>query len=52
MLILDNPLVWQLEGGAVDLNDVLQNVTQFAIRAEYGVGKDNSGLDNVQLLNR
>lgn len=42
--------VWVLHGGAANLNDVLSNVTDFQIRAEYGVGRDYSGLDNVELL--
>ena len=41
---------WILGGGATSLNDVLVDVTDFQIRAEYGVNKDESGLDNVELV--
>lgn len=40
---------WVLGGGATNLTDVLTNVTDFQVRAEYGVGGDTSGLDNVML---
>ena len=40
---------WILGGGAQHLTDVLTNVTDFQVRAEYGVGDDTSGLDNVYL---
>ncbi len=43
---------WILGGGATSLNDVLSNVTDFQIRAEYGDGSDKSGLDNVRLVPR
>jgi len=41
---------WTFHGGATSLNDILANVTDFRIRAEYGVGEDESGLDNVELV--
>ncbi|MCP5373485.1 MAG: hypothetical protein H6907_17285 [Hyphomicrobiales bacterium] len=39
---------WTLGGGAGSLADVLANVTEFRIRAEYGEGRDRSGLGNVR----
>ena len=39
---------WTLEGGADSLLDVLINVTEFHIRAEYGDGVDRSALANVK----
>lgn len=41
---------WVLGGGASSLDAVLSNVTDFQIRAEYGVGADSSGLDSVELF--
>lgn len=41
---------WDLRGGATILDDILSNVTEFQIRAEYGNGVDSSGLDNVELF--
>jgi tetratricopeptide (TPR) repeat protein len=41
---------WKFMGGATNLDDVLMNVTDFRIRAEYGVGADECGLDNVQII--
>jgi hypothetical protein len=41
---------WVFGGGATTLSDILINVTDLQIRAEYGVGMDQSGLDNVELL--
>ena len=38
---------WVYEGGATDLSQILQNVTGFQIRAEYGDGTDHSALANV-----
>ena len=40
---------WTLNG-ATSLDNVLKNVTDFQIRAEYGVGEDVCGLDNVELV--
>lgn len=40
---------WLLGGGATSLDEVLRRVTSFQIRAEYGMGTDSSGLDNVRL---
>ena len=40
---------WILGGGATSLEDVLRRVTSFQVRAEYAMGKDASGLDNVRL---
>jgi Laminin B (Domain IV) len=42
---------WKLSGGAGSLQDVLDNVTEFRIRAEYGSGTDFSSLRNVVLTN-
>ncbi len=33
----------------MNIDDVFANVTDFQIRAEYGVHVDYSGLDNVML---
>ena len=41
---------WNYGGGATNLDDVLKNVTDFRIRGEYGVGKDECGLDGVKLI--
>jgi len=41
---------WTLGGGTTNLSEVLSNVTDFQIRAEFGVGADESSLDNVKLL--
>jgi hypothetical protein len=38
---------WVLKGGAKSIADVLQNVTVFQIRAEYGMGADQSAIRNV-----
>lgn len=46
---LDESEAWTLGGGATSLEEVLFNVTDFQIRAEYGVGDDETGLDNVAL---
>ncbi len=40
---------WTLGGGATSFLDILTNVTEFQIRAEYGAGNDSSSLDNVSL---
>ena len=37
-------------GGALCLEDVLSSVAEFRVRAEYGVGDDRCGLDNVRLV--
>jgi len=37
-------------GGATNLADVLKNVTDLQIWAEFGVGGDKSGLDNIELV--
>ncbi len=43
--------LWTLGIGTMRLEDVLANVTDFQIRAEYGKDRpDSSGLDNVMLL--
>jgi Invasin, domain 3 len=49
-VLLDNPANWVLGGGAASLAEVLSHVTSFQIRAEYGVGADQSGLDSVELF--
>ena len=41
---------WQLSGGATTLQDVLEKVTGFRIRAEYGVGSDESALRGVLVV--
>jgi hypothetical protein len=41
---------WKFSGGAASLDDVMMNVTDFRIRAEYGVGADECGLDNVRVV--
>lgn len=41
---------WTLGGGAVTLGDVLAEVTSLRIRAEYGVGRDRSGLRRVEVV--
>jgi hypothetical protein len=41
---------WTLGGGATSIADVLSNVTAFHVRGEYGVGGDDAGLDDVQLV--
>lgn len=40
---------WIFSGGATLLSDILERVTSFQIRAEYGSGADVSGLDNVRV---
>jgi RHS repeat-associated protein len=45
----DPARVWTFGGGAASLDEVLQNVTAFHVRAEYGVGNTYAGLDNVEL---
>ena len=40
---------WRLSGGARTLGDVLANVTDLRIRAEYGAGTDYSALRRVSL---
>lgn len=47
MVVLEESEDWTLGGGAATLEEVLANVTDFQIRAEYGVGSDETGLDNV-----
>lgn len=48
---LTNSDQWTLAGGATSLADLLVNVTDLQIRAEYGGGgrPDSSGLDNIVL---
>lgn len=41
---------WVFGAGTMRLEDVLSNVTDFRIRAEYGRDTDFSGLDNVFLV--
>ncbi len=50
VLLIDDKQ-WDLDG-TDDLNNILSNVTDFHIRAEYGAGSgaDHSGLDNVRLI--
>ncbi len=40
---------WRLSGGARTLNDVLRNVTEFKIRAEFGIGEDYTTIRNIHL---
>jgi hypothetical protein len=51
VIALTNGDQWMFGGGATSLADLLPNVTDFQIRAEYGAGgrSDYSGLDNVVL---
>lgn len=41
---------WQISGGAERLGDILNNITGFRIRAEYGVGSDVSALRGVVVI--
>lgn len=41
---------WSLSDGAQDLSDVLDDVTAFHIRAEYGVGRDRAALRGVEIV--
>ena len=43
---------WTLGGGATSLAEVLSSITDFQIRAEFGIGTDKSSLDNVKLVHR
>jgi hypothetical protein len=52
LIALDDDGQWTFGGGATCLTDVLANVTDFRIRGEYGVKKDQCGLDNVRLFGR
>ncbi len=45
-----NESKWELLGSATTLADVLADVTSLEIRAEYGFGEDETGLDNVALI--
>jgi len=45
---LNDESAWEVDDGSA-LSSVLQNVTELRIRAEYGVGADNGGLDDVSL---
>lgn len=47
---LDGTENWTFGGGATSLQEVLNNVTDFQLRAEYGVGVDHTGLDNVEIF--
>ena len=40
---------WTLEGGAKSIEEILSNVTEFRIRAEYGSDDDFSILRNVKI---
>lgn len=46
---LDDSEAWILGEDVTALEEVLANVTDFQIRAEYGVGGDETGLDNVEI---
>ncbi|RRO11891.1 laminin B domain-containing protein [Flavobacteriaceae bacterium 14752] len=46
-----NAVGWRFSGGAYNMRDVLSNITDFRIRAEYGAGVDHAELRNV-VLNR
>lgn len=39
---------WKLWGGATSIAEILKNVTNFKIRAEYGNGVDQTALRNVE----
>ena len=41
---------WVFGGGATRLEEVLVNITDFQIRAEFGQDEDVSGLDNVFIV--
>ncbi len=43
---------WTLSDGAQSMSDILGNVTDLRIRAEYGAGTDHSSLRNVRLETR
>ncbi len=45
----DDDQLWVLGNGTRSLEDVLSRVTAFHIRAEYGKGNDESGIDNIEL---
>jgi hypothetical protein len=47
---LDDPSRWRLGGGAQSLADVLNDVTAFAVRAEYLVGHADAGMASVEAL--
>lgn len=49
---LDDDDGWEFGGGATSLEEVLQNVTRFEIRAEYIIGRVKVGLDQVKLIAR
>lgn len=45
------PIGWQIDG-ASSLEDILVDVQMIQIRAEYGVGVDYTGLDDVAMVHR
>ena len=47
--LTDPAVQWILGGGAGSLADVLENVTAFHVRSEYGRGITYAGLDHVEL---
>jgi hypothetical protein len=47
---LDDSEDWVLGGGAASIHEILLDVTDFQLRAEYGVGVDHTGLDNVEIF--
>ncbi|CAG0932489.1 partial Serine-aspartate repeat-containing protein D, partial [Thermoflexales bacterium] len=49
-VLLADTVGWTLGGGATSLTEVLSNITNFQIRAEYGVGTDQAALDSVELF--
>ena len=47
--LTDPAVQWSFGGGAGSLADVLENVTAFHVRSEYGRGITYTGLDHVEL---
>jgi hypothetical protein len=41
---------WTIEGGANNISDVLNNITDFQIRAEYIIGDTETGIDEVEVI--
>lgn len=41
---------WIFDTLSIDISSFFDNITSFEIRAEFGIGTDESGLDNVELM--
>jgi DNA-binding CsgD family transcriptional regulator len=52
VISLEDDELWQFGPGTMSLESVLTNITEFKIRAEYGLGTDQCGLDNVILISK